>query len=168
MKHIGSTYFYSSEKMAQNISTACAASKCAEFTFLPSVNAYFKLASISTNDRHNASEQCIDSGGSLASPKDERTIEAIERMIHVDMGGIALSKGFWLSAVYNQDVGNFVWSDDNSTVLSNLWHPGKPEYFKRTGINTECVVLVPLYKFKLADYHCNSSGDSIIPLCECH
>lgn len=168
IKRTGSAYYFSTEKMSKNISKPCATAKCTDFTYLPSVNAYFKLAPISTNDRQNASEQCIIGGGSLASPKTQRTIDAIERMIHGDMGGLALSKGFWLSAVYSQDVGNFVWPDDNSTVLSRLWHPGKPEYFKRNGINTECVVLVPLYQFKLADYHCNSSGDSIIPLCECY
>lgn len=167
----GTSYFYNAIEHDKNISTpsktVCAASRCEGFTYLSRIKKYFKIAQYSTSSLANATEQCTRNGGSLAAPKDQLTIDALERMIHNRMGGFENLRGFWVSARFSPRLNLFVWNDDNTPVLQSLWHPGKPNLFSKPDSKTECVVLVPLYRFKLADYNCNVSGDAIIPLCEC-
>lgn len=162
------SYFYNIHWKVSNFSHIqsgqCMPSRCNGYRYVESTGRYWKLIEDDVTSWDAASVACQKDGGQLASPRNQAMVNAIEGIVLANLGDNISVKGFYVFAKYKPEVNGYVWIEDGSLVDSTLWDSGQPTRLS----SRDCVVTVPLHKFKFYPYHCNVTGWTVLPLCDCH
>ncbi|KAL4223917.1 hypothetical protein ACF0H5_017379 [Mactra antiquata] len=152
-------YFLKDEGMWHNTT-------CQNYKSLPNMDKSLKILQHGSVNWTTAYLECQRNGGRLAILKTDAELDLAMHFIAREFGITADQSGFWVSARYNGVIDDFVWTDDNSTIVSSQWHPGDPKGLHEVPFVDQCVIMVPNNN-KLNNDKCGLSFKSIYPLCEC-
>ena len=128
---------------------------------------YYMRHSTPTHTQRGAELACKSNGGRLISLSDRNEFHAMRQILRNITQIHVSDEAFWVGAQVNTISGIFEWND-GVKVIKDFWEPGQPEYKPKGNNLTKCVLLMPIFDYKLDDYQCNASSSlKIYPLCEC-
>ena len=139
-----------------------------KYTYDAELRKYYMRHVTPTHTLTGAEIACENSGGRLISLSDEHEFQDMQQILRNVTQINVSDEAFWVGAQVNTTSGHFHWND-GVTVKQGFWEPGQPEYKPTLGKNlTECVLLMPIFDYRLDDYQCTASSSlKIYPLCEC-
>lgn len=167
--HIHSTVSFDLAHMVTSSDTSFYANVCAKFKYSydARLRKYYMRYTSPKQTKTGAEDACNTVGGRLISLSEENEFFAMKSILGNITQINVSNEAFWVGAERNSTTAHFEWYD-GSIVKKEFWEQGQPEYNAMSHDLTECVLLMPIFGFKLDDFQCNTSSSlKVYPLCEC-
>ena len=127
---------------------------------------YFHCHTKGLSTQSGAALTCNNIGGRLISLDDEREFHAMQQILKHLPNNPTSQEAFWVGAQVNRITGKFEW-ENGVKVKHGFWAKDQPAYDGNKTV-TECVLMVPIFDYKLDDFNCSLSASFIVfPICEC-
>ena len=141
---------------------------CMKFKYVydAQLRKYYMCHVTPTHTQAGAEIACESNGGRLLSLSDETEFQAMRQILRNSSQINKSTEAYWVGAKVNITSGKFHWND-GVAIERGFWAPSQPQFGKQSN-TSKCVLMMPIYDFKLDDYECSASSSlKIYPLCEC-